>query len=97
VIDQSASPDPAHILIPGVHRVASLLERWLLGNFQGAVSSDHLNYYLDEFTFRFTRRGFSSRGLLFYRLLQQSVQTNRTRTEDLFLNAGRRRNSISRQ
>jgi transposase-like protein len=89
VINQSASPDPAHVLMPGVHRVASLLKRWLLGTYQGAVSNDHLNYYLDEFTFRFNRRSFSSRGLLFYRLLQQAVQTGHTSTHELFMGTGR--------
>ena len=49
-------------LLPGVHRVASLLKRWLMGTHQGAVSHDHLGYYLDEFTFRFNRRTSSYRG-----------------------------------
>jgi hypothetical protein len=48
--------DPAHVVMPGVHRVASLLERWLLGTHQGGVSSEHLDAYLNEFTFRFNRR-----------------------------------------
>jgi len=61
-------------LLPQVHRVASLLKRWLLGTHQGAVGRDHLDYYLDEFTFRFNRRTSASRGKLFYRLLQQAVQ-----------------------
>lgn len=61
-------------LLPRVHRVASLLKRWLLGTHQGAVSAKHLPYYLDEFTFRFNRRTSSSRGKLFYRLMQQAVQ-----------------------
>jgi transposase-like protein len=61
-------------LLPRVHRVASLLKRWLLGTHQGAVSAEHLDYYLDEFTFRFNRRTSRSRGKLFYRLLQQAVQ-----------------------
>ncbi len=60
-------------LLPRVHRVASLLKRWLLGTHQGAVSHDHLDYYLDEFTFRFNRRTSASRTKLFYRLLQQAV------------------------
>lgn len=60
-------------LLPRVHRVASLLKRWILGTFQGAVSTEHLDYYLDEFTFRFNRRTSRSRGMLFYRLLQQAV------------------------
>jgi transposase-like protein len=61
-------------LLPRVHRVASLLKRWLLGTHQGAVRAKHLPYYLDEFTFRFNRRTSRSRGKLFYRLLQQAVQ-----------------------
>ena len=48
--------DPAHVVMPGVHRVASLLQRWLLGTHQGAVTSEHLDAYLNEFTFRFNRR-----------------------------------------
>ena len=67
---------PAHVNMPGVHRVASLLKRWLLGTHQGAVSNKHLDYYLDEFTFRFNRRSSNARGLLFYRLLQQAVLTD---------------------
>ncbi len=59
-----------------VHRVASLLKRWLLGTHQGAVSPQHLDYYLDEFTFRFNRRRARARGLLFYRLLQQAVNVD---------------------
>ena len=78
VINQSAAADPAHVLMPGAHRVAALLKRWLLGTYQGAVSREHLNYYLDEYTFRFNRRGSRSRGLLFYRLLEQAVQTKHT-------------------
>jgi transposase-like protein len=61
-------------LLPRVHRVAALLKRWLLGTHQGAVRPDHLDYYLDEFTFRFNRRTSRSRGKLFYRLIQQAVQ-----------------------
>ena len=43
-------------LLPLANRVASLLKRWLLGTHQGAVRPSHLDYYLDEFTFRFNRR-----------------------------------------
>ena len=59
--------------LPRVHRVVSLLKRWLLGTHQGAVSAAHLDYYLDEFTFRFNRRRSRHRGLLFLRLAQQAV------------------------
>ncbi len=61
-------------LLPRVHWVASLLKRWLLGTHQGAILPEHLDYYLDEFTFRFNRRTSASRGKLFYRLAQQAVQ-----------------------
>jgi transposase-like protein len=60
-------------LLPRVHRTVSLLKRWLLGTHQGAIGHDHLDYYLDEFTFRFNRRTSAHRGKLFYRLLQQAV------------------------
>jgi transposase-like protein len=64
---------PASELLPRVHQVISLLKRWLLGTHQGAVSRAHLDYYLDEFTFRFNRRTARHRGKLFYRLVQQAV------------------------
>lgn len=63
----------AHVSMPAVHRVASLLKRWLLGTHHGAVGIEQLDYYLDEFAFRFNRRTSRSRGLLFYRLLSQAV------------------------
>jgi transposase-like protein len=69
-------PDPAHVALPGVHRVAALLKRWLLGTHHGAVQPHQLDYYLDEFTFRFNRRTSRSRGLLFYRLLEQAIVTD---------------------
>ena len=70
-------------LLPRVHRVASLLKRWLLGTHQGAVGHEHLPYYLDEFTFRFNRRTSKSRGKLFFRLVQQAVNTAPTTYETL--------------
>jgi transposase-like protein/Zn ribbon nucleic-acid-binding protein len=73
VIRQSA--DVGENLLPLVHIAISLLKRWLLGTHQGAVHQSHLEYYLDEFTFRFNRRTSRSRGKLFYRLIQQAVAT----------------------
>jgi len=67
------SGESAHAVLPRVHRVAALLKRWLLGTHQGAVSREHLDDYLDEFTFRFNRRTSRDRGKLFYRLLEQAV------------------------
>ena len=69
----SASRDPAHEVMPRVHKVASLLKRWLLGTHQGGIQRQHLDYYLDEFTFRFNRRRSNARGLLFHRLAEQAV------------------------
>ena len=60
-------------MLPRVHRVISLLRRWLMGTHQGAISPAHVDYYLDEFTFRFNRRTSAHRGKLFFRLLQQAV------------------------
>jgi transposase-like protein len=70
------TPELGDNLLPLANRVASLLKRWLLGTHQGAVQSSHLDYYLDEYTFRFNRRTSKSRGLLFYRLISQAVHLN---------------------
>lgn len=70
-------------LLPRANRIAALLKRWLLGTHQGAVRSKHLDYYLDEFTFRFNRRTSGSRGLLFFRLLQQAVALPPVKSKDL--------------
>jgi hypothetical protein len=72
----TGSPNPAHVLMPRVHRVSSLLKRWLLGTHQGGVRDRQLDFYLDEFVFRFNRRHSASRGLLFYRLLEQALQSD---------------------
>jgi transposase-like protein len=77
IIQQGNSESPSQLL-PGVHRLASLLKRWLLGTHQGAVSGAHLPYYLDEFTFRFNRRKSKSRGKLFYRLVEQALAIDHT-------------------
>ena len=65
--------DIGNNLLPRVNRVASLLKRWLTGTHQGAVRSSHVDYYLDEYTFRFNRRTSKSRGKLFHRLVEQAV------------------------
>lgn len=79
----------AHTSMPGVHRVASLLKRWLLGTHHGSVQPEHLDAYLDEFVFRFNRRTSGSRGLLFYRVLQQAVLTEPVTYEDVVQKTGR--------
>ena len=73
VTNVSATGGPAHVALPHVHLVASLFKRWVLGTHQGAISHAQLDYYLDEFTFRFNRRHARHRGLLFYRLLEGAL------------------------
>ena len=54
----------AATILPWAHLVASNLKAWLLGTFRG-VSAKHLQHYLDEFTYRFSRRSLAER-LFFY-------------------------------
>ena len=79
----SSLGDPAHVAMPGVHRVASLLKRWIMGTHQGSVESVHLQSYLEEYTFRFNRRTSRSRGLVFRRLQEQSVATKPLKEADI--------------
>ena len=72
-------------LLPLANRVVALLKRWLQGTHQGGISPEHLNDYLDEFVFRFNRRTSGSRGLLFYRLIQQAVNIPHVKAEDIRL------------
>jgi transposase-like protein len=73
-------------LLPHCHRVASLLKRWMIGTHQGAISHEHLDYYLDEYTFRFNRRTSRHRGKLFYRLVQQAVAIEPTAYKNMVKN-----------
>ena len=60
---------------PRVDRLSALLRRWLLGTHQGTVENQHLDCHVDEFIFRFHCRTSRSRGLPFYRLVEQAVAT----------------------
>ncbi len=64
----------AHIHLPRVHRIFSLLKRWLLGTHQGAVSRKHLQAYLDEYVFRFNRRNAKNICHIFQRLSEGVVR-----------------------
>ncbi len=79
----SHSDDQAHVSMPGVHRIASLLKRWLLGTHQGSFSQEHLQSYLEEYTFRFNRRLSKNRGLVFRRLLEQAVNSSPITRKDV--------------
>jgi transposase-like protein len=74
--------DPGELL-PGVHRIASLAKRWLLGTHQGSVDEAHLQSYLNEFAFRFNRRRSTSRGMVFYRVLELAIGHDPVRYRDL--------------
>lgn len=76
-------PGGAESLLTRAHRVTSLLKRWLLGTHHGAIAHEHLDDYLNEFTFRFNRRTSASRGKLFYRLAQQAVQVEPATFDEL--------------
>lgn len=78
----SGSDYSAHESMPGVHQIASLLKRWILGTHQGSILPIHLQSYLEEFTFRFNRRTSRNRGLVFRRLLEQaSISEPVTKTD----------------
>jgi transposase-like protein len=74
--------DPGKLL-PGAHRIAALVKRWLLSTHQGSVSPEHLPSYLNEFVFRFNRRHSHSRGMVFYRVLELAVAHGPVRYKDL--------------
>ena len=81
-----ASRAEASKVLPGVHKVASLVKRWLLGTHQGSVDAAHLPDYLNEFVFRFNRRRSRSRGLVFYRVLELAVAHEPVRYRELIIN-----------
>jgi transposase-like protein len=83
IVSLSTSGDPAHVEMPGVHRLAALLKRWLLETHHGAVEGKHLQAYLNEYVFRFNRRRARSRPLLWLRLLQQAVAVGPTTYTDI--------------
>ena len=82
---QLGSDVAPHVSMAGVHRVSSLIKRWALGTHHGSIQPEHLDAYLDEFVFRFNRRTSSSRGMLFYRLMQQAVVTDPVTYHDIVL------------
>jgi len=73
----------AHELLPHVHMVDSLVKRWINGTHQGKISPKYLEYYLDEFAFRFNRKISTHREKLVFRLMQQAVTTSPTTYNDI--------------
>jgi transposase-like protein len=87
--------DPGKLL-PAVHRVASLVKRWLLSTHQGAVEEAHLGSYLNEFVFRFNRRSSRSRGMVFYRVLELAVAHDPVRYQDIIASQRRGQRRLCR-
>ncbi len=85
-VNVKASGLPAHELLPGVHRVFSLLKTWLEGTHQGRVEPGHIQSYLDEFVFRFNRRHARQPGLLFLRLLERAVTAHPLQYNEMVVN-----------
>ena len=81
--NRGAKVENPDAVMPGPHLVSSLLKRWTAGTLHHRLSYRHMPYYLDEFTFRFNRRNSRARGMLFYRLLQQAVDTDPHPLKDL--------------
>lgn len=82
-VNVSATDKPAHEVLPAVHRLFALIKRMLEGTYQGSGTAEHLPEHLDEFVFRFNRRNSRDRGMVFIRLLQQTVLADRVTYRDL--------------
>lgn len=74
---KSKSVDPDELL-PRVNIVTALLKRWLLGTHHGRLDEKHMDSYLEEFVFRFNRRTSKVRGLLFQRVIENSMNVEPT-------------------
>lgn len=70
---KSETVDPDELL-PRINTVTALLKRWLLGTLHGRLDQKHMDYYFEEFVFRFNRRTSKDRGLLFQRVIENSFR-----------------------
>jgi transposase-like protein len=82
---KATAMDEDQEVLPNVHRIASLLKRWLLGTHQSYLNKNKLEYYLDEYVFRYNRRTSKSRGLLFLRLIEQAVNIAPVSYKDIII------------
>jgi hypothetical protein len=78
----SRSTDKDSVL-PGVHLVASLVKRLILGTFQGRFAPEHLQSYMDEYVFRFNRRTSRNVGKKFMRIAQQVVASSQMTVQNI--------------
>ena len=86
VVQKTTLKDQDEEVLPNVHRIAALLKRWLLGTHQSYLNKNKLEYYLDEYVFRYNRRTSKSRGLLFSRLIEQGVNAEPISYEKIIKN-----------
>jgi transposase-like protein len=71
--------------LPHVHLAISLINRWILGTYQGNIDEYNLQTYLEEFAFRFNRKTSHCRGWLFYRMVQGVLSTKPHPYENLLI------------
>ena len=57
--------------LSGVHLIASLIKRLIIGTFHGRFDPKYLQHYLNEYVFRFNRRTSISVGKKFMRIVHQ--------------------------
>lgn len=86
IVQKATVKDEDEEVLPNVHRIAALLKRWLLGTHQSYLNKNKLEYYLDEYVFRYNRRSSKSRGLLFSRLIEQGVNAEPISYEKIIKN-----------
>ncbi len=94
-IFQNRSRDKQSVL-PGVHLIASLVKRLIIGTHQGRFDPCYLQNYLDEYVFRFNRRTSRSIGKKFMRIVQQVIKSNKI-TFSQILNHAKRQNPLDRR
>ncbi len=80
IANRSADKDS---VLPGVHMVASLVKRLILGAFQGRFAPELLQSYLDEYVFRFNRRTSRNVGKKFMRIAHQVVASSQITVQEI--------------
>ena len=83
VIVKASKSEKEEDKLPHIHLAISLINRWILGTYQGGIEEFHLQTYLEEYTFRFNRKTSHNRGWLFYRLVQGAMSTTPLTYEDI--------------
>jgi len=58
------TPERAGRILPWVHQVIGNLDTWLRGTHHSRMEAKHFQEYLDEYTFRFNRRGYREHAFL---------------------------------